>query len=45
MKTSIFNMTFVLPPLIGMPQVEKDMPSGTNLVCSLWPFQDCSRPT
>ncbi len=27
MKTSIFNMTFTLPPLIGMTQVEKDMPS------------------
>ena len=26
MKTSIFNMTFTLPPLIGMPQVEKEMP-------------------
>jgi hypothetical protein len=25
MKTSIFNMTFTLPPLIEMTQVEKDM--------------------
>ncbi len=27
MKTSIFDMTFTLPPLIEMTQVEKDMPS------------------
>ena len=26
MKTSIFDMNFVLPPLIEMVQVEKDMP-------------------
>ena len=26
MKTSIFNMTFTLPPMIGMVEVEKDMP-------------------
>ena len=26
MKTSIFDMNFVLPPLIEMTQVEKDMP-------------------
>ncbi len=25
MKTSIFNMTFTLPPLIEMTQVEKDI--------------------
>ena len=29
MKTSIFDMSFVLPPLIEMTEVEKDMPSGT----------------
>ena len=29
MKTSIFNMTFTLPPMVEMPQVEKDMSSGT----------------
>jgi hypothetical protein len=25
MKTSIFDMNFTLPPLIGMHEVEKDM--------------------
>ena len=30
MKTSIFDMTFTLPPMIEMTQVEKDMPKGTN---------------
>ena len=29
MKTSIFDMTFTLPPMIEMTEVEKDMPSGT----------------
>ncbi len=27
MKTSIFNMTFTLPPLVEITQVEKDMPN------------------
>ena len=27
MKTSIFNMTFTLPPMVEMTQVEKDMPT------------------
>ena len=27
MKTSIFDMNFTLPPLIGMHEVEKDMPT------------------
>ena len=26
MKTSIFNMTFTLPPMVEITQVEKDMP-------------------
>ena len=30
MKTSIFDMTFTLPPLIEMTQVEKDMPTTTR---------------
>ena len=30
MKTSIFDMTFTLPPLIEMTQVEKDMPTNTR---------------
>ena len=29
MKTSIFNMTLTLPPLIEMVEVEKDMPLNT----------------
>ena len=31
MKTSIFDMNFVLPPLIEMTEVEKDMSSITCL--------------
>jgi hypothetical protein len=30
MKTSIFDMNFVLPPLVEMTQVVKDMPMGTG---------------
>jgi len=30
MKTSIFDATFTLPPLIEMTEVEKDMPSGAS---------------
>jgi hypothetical protein len=33
MKTSIFNMTFTLPPLIEMTQVEKDMPQVSSVWC------------
>ena len=29
MKTSIFDMTLTLPPLVEMTEVEKDMPMGT----------------
>ena len=29
MKTSIFDMNFVLPPLVLMTEVKKDMPMGT----------------
>jgi len=28
MKTSIFDMNFVLPPLVEMTEVVKDMPLG-----------------
>jgi hypothetical protein len=28
MKTSIFDMTFVLPPMVEMTEVVKDMPSA-----------------
>ena len=30
MKTSIFNMTFTLPPLVEMTEVEKEMPTATQ---------------
>ena len=30
MKTSIFDMNFVLPPLVEMTEVEKEMPTGTH---------------
>ena len=38
MKTSIFDMTFVLPPVVEMVEVEKDMPSvptGTTPTCAM----------
>ena len=39
MKTSIFDMNFVLPPLIGMHEVVKDMPQLTGVfhTCG-WPY-------
>ena len=30
MKTSIFDMNFVLPPLVEMTEVEKDIPSHNS---------------
>jgi len=36
MKTSIFDMTFVLPPRVEMTEVVKDMPMGT-----LWGWTVC----
>ena len=30
MKTSIFDMNFVLPPMVEMTEVVKDMPMGTG---------------
>jgi hypothetical protein len=30
MKTSIFNMTFTLPPMVEMTEVEKEMPMATK---------------
>ena len=42
MKTSIFDATFTLPPLIEMTEVEKDMPMNTNLLgCTLLVGFDC----
>ena len=41
MKTSIFNMTFTLPPLIEMTEVEKEMPSWVTLFTNLISPCDC----
>jgi len=30
MKTSIFDMNFVLPPMVEMTEVEKGMPTATG---------------
>ena len=32
MKTSIFDATFTLPPMVEMTEVEKDMPKGTGRI-------------
>ena len=32
MKKSIFDMSFTLPPMLVMTQVEKDMPTATNRI-------------
>jgi hypothetical protein len=32
MKTSIFNMTFTLPPLVEMTEVVKEMPCSTAVL-------------
>ena len=32
MKTSIFDATFTLPPLVEMTEVEKDMPTNTRIL-------------
>ena len=29
MKTTIFNMNFVLPPMVGIHEVEKELPTAT----------------
>jgi len=39
MKTSIFDMNFVLPPMVEMTEVEKEMPTYTmpgNRNCPPW---------
>ena len=30
MKTSIFDMNFILPPMVEMTEVEKDMPQWSH---------------
>jgi hypothetical protein len=42
MKTSIFDMNFVLPPLVEMTEVEKDMPTGTTLFLPCSGTVDCT---
>ena len=37
MKASIFDMTFTLPPMIEITEVEKGMPSVTIIV-AMWPL-------
>ena len=32
MKTSIFDMTLTLPPLIEMTEVEKEMPNASHVL-------------
>jgi len=39
MKTSIFDMNFVLPPMVEMTEVEKDMPHFSG--CSAAPPPVC----
>ena len=34
MKTSIFDMNFVLPPLVEMTEVDKDL-AGNTMGCTL----------
>ena len=43
MKTSIFDMNFTLPPLIGMHEVEKDMPmwNGKKISFNYWKMIHC----
>ena len=36
MKTSIFDMNFVLPPMVEMAEVEKELPTATALPLLEW---------
>jgi len=36
MKTSIFDMSFVLPPVVEMTQVEKGMPTSIAGTLTRW---------
>ena len=36
MKTSIFDMTLTLPPMVEMTQVDKDMPSANTDTNECW---------
>ncbi len=42
MKTSIFDMTFTLPPMVEMTEVEKELPTSSRLSCpSPWHDGPC----
>ena len=42
MKTSIFDMSFTLPPMLEMAQVEKEMPSITRYyTCAGAAYRGC----
>ena len=41
MKTSIFNMTLTLPPMVEMTEVEKDMPTKNTNIFSWDPAPWC----
>ncbi len=45
MKTSIFDMNFVLPPLVEITEVEKDMPTATDFPLTLCPWLDSAPPS
>ena len=42
MKTSIFDMTFVLPPMLEMTEVEKEMPTNTGAADSACTYRGCN---
>ena len=42
MKTSIFDMTFVLPPLVEMTEVEKDIYEATGATVRDWLTGNCT---
>ncbi len=41
MKTSIFDMNFVLPPMLEMTEVVKDMPMQTGTGIFWWACGNC----
>ena len=41
MKTSIFDMNFVLPPMVEMTEVEKELPTATAWTACRLPGLPC----
>ncbi len=42
MKTSIFDMNFILPPVVEMHEVVKDMPTNTPFcTADFSPYNNC----